>query len=108
MAKRKTGLLHCSFCGKSQKEIKKLIAGSNEDVYICNMCVVICIEIINDDVQREAAAAATEEGRGRKKEKKKVPKKEAATTEKKQPRQPRRTKSVQSLSSLSPKRSAIR
>ena len=108
MAKRKTGLLHCSFCGKSQKEIKKLIAGATDDVYICNLCVDICVEIIRD-AQREAApATAAEERRGKKKEKKKVPKKEAATTVEKQARQPRRTKSDYSLSSLIPKRSAIR
>lgn len=108
MAKEKAGVLNCSFCGKSQKEIKKLIAGPN-DVYICNLCVAICIEIINDDAQKDAAAApTTEEGSGRKNVKKKVPKKEAATTEKKQPRQPGRTKNVHSMSSLIPKRSAIR
>src|SRR5207237_9686628 len=46
--------LRCSFCGKSQNEVKKLIAGPT--VYICNECIDICIEIISDDVQQEAAA----------------------------------------------------
>ena len=32
--------ISCSFCGKSQEEVKKLIAGPN--VYICNECVVLC------------------------------------------------------------------
>ena len=36
--------LHCSFCGKNQKEVKKLIAGPT--VYICNECVDLCNEII--------------------------------------------------------------
>ena len=49
------GNLQCSFCGKSQKEVKKLIAGPT--VYICNECIDICIEIISDDAQQEAAAA---------------------------------------------------
>ncbi len=37
----------CSFCGKYQNEVKKLIAGPT--VYICNECVDICNEIITDD-----------------------------------------------------------
>ncbi len=36
--------LYCSFCGKSQHEVKKLIAGPT--VFICDECVVLCIEII--------------------------------------------------------------
>ncbi|HEX4950515.1 MAG TPA: ATP-dependent Clp protease ATP-binding subunit ClpX [Blastocatellia bacterium] len=47
-------MLRCSFCGKSQNEVKKLIAGPT--VYICNECIDICIEIISDDAQQEAAA----------------------------------------------------
>ncbi|MFH1155451.1 MAG: ATP-dependent Clp protease ATP-binding subunit ClpX [Pseudomonadota bacterium] len=37
----------CSFCGKNQKEVKKLIAGPS--VYICNECVSLCDEIIEDE-----------------------------------------------------------
>ncbi len=37
----------CSFCGKTQKEVKKLIAGPS--VYICNECVALCEEIIEDE-----------------------------------------------------------
>ena len=39
--------LRCSFCGKDQDEVKKLIAGPA--VYICNVCIDICNEIIADD-----------------------------------------------------------
>ena len=39
--------LQCSFCQKSQKEVKKLIAGPT--VYICNECVDLCVEIIEDE-----------------------------------------------------------
>jgi ATP-dependent Clp protease ATP-binding subunit ClpX len=46
--------LRCSFCGKSQNEVKKLIAGPT--VYICNECIDICIEIISDDAQQESTA----------------------------------------------------
>src|SRR3989441_470015 len=45
--------LRCSFCGKSQNEVKKLIAGPT--VYICNECIDICNEIITDDQQQETA-----------------------------------------------------
>ena len=43
--------LHCSFCGKSQDEVKKLIAGPS--VYICNECVDLCNEIIEEEVKHE-------------------------------------------------------
>ena len=36
--------LYCSFCGKSQHDVKKLIAGPN--VFICNECVELCADII--------------------------------------------------------------
>ena len=38
--------LHCSFCGKSQHHVKKLIAGP--DMFICNECVELCVDIMND------------------------------------------------------------
>ncbi len=40
--------LHCSFCGKSQNSVKKLIAGPT--IFICNECVDLCSEILKDDV----------------------------------------------------------
>ena len=39
--------ISCSFCGKSQEEVKKLIAGPN--VYICNECVILCKDILVED-----------------------------------------------------------
>jgi Holliday junction resolvase len=44
---RETGLefLRCSFCGKTQKEVNRLIAGPG-GVYICNECVEVCAEVI--------------------------------------------------------------
>ncbi len=53
MIRRPDEILRCSFCGKSQNEVKKLIAGPS--VYICNECIDICNEIINDDEQAETA-----------------------------------------------------
>src|SRR5918911_24458 len=57
MIRRPEEILRCSFCGKSQNEVKKLIAGPS--VYICNECIDICNEIINDDEQAEAATTRT-------------------------------------------------
>ncbi len=50
-------MLNCSFCGKSQNDVKKLIAGPG--VYVCNECIDICNEIINDDEQSESVAGRT-------------------------------------------------
>lgn len=41
-------LLRCSFCGKSQEQVKKLIAGP-DNVYICNECVELCLDIVYED-----------------------------------------------------------
>ncbi|MBG0778899.1 MAG: ATP-dependent Clp protease ATP-binding subunit ClpX [Desulfotignum balticum] len=43
----------CSFCGKNQKEVQKLIAGPS--VYICNECIKLCGEIIEDEEKEKAA-----------------------------------------------------
>jgi ATP-dependent Clp protease ATP-binding subunit ClpX len=51
--------LYCSFCGKSQHEVKKLIAGPS--VFVCDECIDLCNEIIRDELPASTAAA---EGRG--------------------------------------------
>jgi ATP-dependent Clp protease ATP-binding subunit ClpX len=43
--------LHCSFCGKSQREVKKLIAGPN--VYICDECIALCNDIIAEEMEKD-------------------------------------------------------
>jgi ATP-dependent Clp protease ATP-binding subunit ClpX len=43
------GVLHCSFCGKSQDEVRKLIAGPT--VYICDECIELCNEIITEEAE---------------------------------------------------------
>lgn len=53
----RTGELRCSFCGKGQDEVKKLIAGPT--VYICDECVELCNDIIAEEYEREEAARAT-------------------------------------------------
>ena len=42
-------LLYCSFCGKSQHEVRKLIAGPS--VFVCDECVDLCNDIIREEVQ---------------------------------------------------------
>jgi ATP-dependent Clp protease ATP-binding subunit ClpX len=49
--KRDNQSLCCSFCGKSQKEVKKLIAGPT--VYICDECIGLCNDIIAEEIDRE-------------------------------------------------------
>ena len=46
--------LKCSFCGKSQRHVKKLIAGPG--VYICDECIELCNDIVEDELAEEAAA----------------------------------------------------
>lgn len=53
MNKKSFSGLSCSFCGKSQKEVKKLIAGPG--VYICDECIDLCNDIIAEEREREAA-----------------------------------------------------
>lgn len=47
-----TGIAYCSFCGKSSDEVKKLVAGPG--VYICNECVALAQEIIEEEMQQDA------------------------------------------------------
>ena len=49
--------IHCSFCGKSQDEVDKIIAGPG--VYICNECVALCQEIIDEEVSQERQESYT-------------------------------------------------
>ena len=50
--------LHCSFCGKSQDEVKKLVAGRG--VYICDECIEVCINIVADELsEMEEGATGT-------------------------------------------------
>ena len=51
-------LLYCSFCGESQHEVRKLIAGPS--VFICDECVDLCNDIITEEMQEKAATATGE------------------------------------------------
>ncbi len=50
--REKTSFLRCSFCGKSQDEIKKLVAGPT--VWICNECVALCNDILKEEIKGDA------------------------------------------------------
>ena len=50
-------LLYCSFCGKSQHEVRKLIAGPS--VFICDECVELCNDIIREEMQDQAPAGSS-------------------------------------------------
>jgi len=52
--------LYCSFCGKSQHEVKKLIAGPS--VFICDECIDLCNDIIRDEVSQELPGQASRDG----------------------------------------------
>ncbi|HLV02224.1 MAG TPA: ATP-dependent Clp protease ATP-binding subunit ClpX [Acidobacteriota bacterium] len=54
MKKDGDDVLRCSFCNKSQNDVKKLIAGPT--VFICDECVDVCNEIISDDISAEASS----------------------------------------------------
>ena len=59
MTEKKTGgdkLLYCSFCGKSQHEVRKLIAGPS--VFICDECIELCNDIIRDEIAGDGGAEA--------------------------------------------------
>ncbi|MCI1893400.1 MAG: ATP-dependent Clp protease ATP-binding subunit ClpX [Lactobacillus sp.] len=49
-----TGPVTCSFCGKSQDQVKKIVAGPG--VYICNECIDLCKEIIDEEFKADAAS----------------------------------------------------
>src|SRR5262245_46598805 len=53
----RTGNLVCSFCGKSQDEVRKLIAGPT--VYICDECIDLCNDIIAEECDQEETLSAT-------------------------------------------------
>lgn len=48
-------LLYCSFCGKSQHEVRKLIAGPS--VFVCDECVELCNDIIREELQEQSSSA---------------------------------------------------
>ena len=52
----KSSILQCSFCAKTQDEVKKLIAGPN--VFICDECIDLCVDILNEELVNEEGCAS--------------------------------------------------
>ena len=52
------GTIRCSFCGKTQDQVRRLVAGPN--AYICNECILLCQEIVSDDVDSVNASGEIE------------------------------------------------
>lgn len=53
----KNELMYCSFCGKSQKEVKRLIAGTT--AFICDECITLCADVINKETAAEIKAGSS-------------------------------------------------
>lgn len=51
-------VFHCSFCGKSQHEVRKLIAGPS--VYVCDECVALCNDIINEEAREDKTSSSSD------------------------------------------------
>src|SRR5574344_388731 len=64
MTKSGDSRLKCSFCGKSQDQVKKLIAGP--EVYICDECVELCNEILEEEFFENKDAEIVEENEAKK------------------------------------------
>ena len=63
MAGRKDdGRLRCSFCGKPQDAVRKLIAGPGNGVYICDECIGVCSEIVNEEMDSQDIAEDNSDG----------------------------------------------
>ena len=57
MSKKRSRILKCSFCGKTQNDVKKLIAGPN--VYICDECIGLCNEIMHEEMESTSHVSST-------------------------------------------------
>ena len=62
MTGRNDERLRCSFCGKTQDQVRKLIAGPN-GAYICDECVDVCAEIIDEELENDEFDGNLEEFR---------------------------------------------
>ena len=61
MAGKNDGKIRCSFCGKTQDQVERLISGPNNGVFICNECVDICAEIIDEEGLCESESSSAKE-----------------------------------------------
>ena len=61
MAGKNDGKIRCSFCGRTQDQVERLISGPNNGVFICNECVDICAEIIDEEGLGESESSSAKE-----------------------------------------------
>ena len=61
MAGKNDGKIRCSFCSKTQDQVERLISGPNNGVFICNECVDICAEIIDEEGLGESESSSAKE-----------------------------------------------
>ena len=61
MAGKNDGKIRCSLCGKTQDQVERLISGPNNGVFICNECVDICAEIIDEEGLGESESSSAKE-----------------------------------------------
>ena len=57
-SKKDSDEIKCSFCGKPKRETRKLVAGP-PGIYICDECISICSDIIEDDLEEEEVSTAS-------------------------------------------------
>ena len=54
--------IRCSFCGRTQDQVRKMIAGAgNNNVFICDECIELCSEILEEELEDEAEVPAENE-----------------------------------------------
>ena len=70
MAKEINNSIRCAFCGKTQDQVRRMVAGPG--VYICNECIDLCHEIVTDDLTPEQPGAAASTALKRPKEIKEI------------------------------------
>ena len=58
--KKGEDIVRCSFCGKTQAQVRKLIAGPN-GAYICDECIEVCAEIVEEELDYQEPESVTEE-----------------------------------------------
>ena len=54
MANKTDQSFHCSFCGKAQKQVRKMISGP-AGIYICDECIELCAELVDEDIEKDEA-----------------------------------------------------
>ena len=54
MSNNEDKTIHCSFCNKSADEVDRIIASPNDNAYICNECIEVCMDIVMADFEKDS------------------------------------------------------